>query len=328
MIYKSYLIEENFGILKNNLVLFYGENLGLIQELKKKAILIHFNNENLKYTQEEILSNSDNFFNELKNRSLFNNDKTFFIDGVTDKFFNLLENIFKINSNCKIYLFAGVLEKKSKLRAFCERNNTIDVIPCYQDTTMTIKKLISVKLKDKSGLTPQIIDIIMNNCNNERLKLNVEISKIKSFFLEKKLNIEDIYKLLNSIENEDFNKIKDTAILGDANETNKLLNSTFVDAEKLIYYLSFFNQRFLKLKEILVKKQNIEKTISEMKPPIFWKDKPIMITQAKKWSEKKINEALKKTFKFEFQLKSNALLDKKIILKKFIIDICNLANAA
>ena len=38
MIYKSYLIEENIKILKNNCVLFYGENLGLIEDLKRKII--------------------------------------------------------------------------------------------------------------------------------------------------------------------------------------------------------------------------------------------------------------------------------------------------
>ena len=36
MIHKSYLVEENFKILKNNIVLFYGENLGLIHDFKNK----------------------------------------------------------------------------------------------------------------------------------------------------------------------------------------------------------------------------------------------------------------------------------------------------
>ena len=36
MIHKSQLVEQNLEILKNNLVLFYGENLGLISEFKKK----------------------------------------------------------------------------------------------------------------------------------------------------------------------------------------------------------------------------------------------------------------------------------------------------
>ena len=36
MLYKSYLLENNFQSLKENLVLFYGENEGLKQEFKKK----------------------------------------------------------------------------------------------------------------------------------------------------------------------------------------------------------------------------------------------------------------------------------------------------
>ena len=35
MIYKSYLVEKNIDLLKKNLVLFYGENYGLINEFKE-----------------------------------------------------------------------------------------------------------------------------------------------------------------------------------------------------------------------------------------------------------------------------------------------------
>ena len=34
MIYKSYLVEGNIKILQNNINLFYGENLGLKNDLK------------------------------------------------------------------------------------------------------------------------------------------------------------------------------------------------------------------------------------------------------------------------------------------------------
>ena len=36
MIYKSHIIEQNIKALKENCVLFYGENLGLKTKLKKK----------------------------------------------------------------------------------------------------------------------------------------------------------------------------------------------------------------------------------------------------------------------------------------------------
>ena len=35
MIFKSYLVEENIEILTNNFTLFYGENLGLQDDIKK-----------------------------------------------------------------------------------------------------------------------------------------------------------------------------------------------------------------------------------------------------------------------------------------------------
>ena len=38
MIFKSYLVEENIEVLKNNFTLFYGENLGLQDDIKKNII--------------------------------------------------------------------------------------------------------------------------------------------------------------------------------------------------------------------------------------------------------------------------------------------------
>ena len=57
MIFKSYLVESDFQSLNNNIALFYGENLGLIDDFKQK-INIHNKNINIqKYTQDEILKN-------------------------------------------------------------------------------------------------------------------------------------------------------------------------------------------------------------------------------------------------------------------------------
>ena len=39
MIYKSYIAEENVNLLKENCILFYGENLGLKNEFKEKLNL-------------------------------------------------------------------------------------------------------------------------------------------------------------------------------------------------------------------------------------------------------------------------------------------------
>ena len=66
MIYKSYLIEENIDLLKNNLVLFYGENLGLKNDLKDNIREKFKKPKILKYTQEDILKNYDTFTGEVE----------------------------------------------------------------------------------------------------------------------------------------------------------------------------------------------------------------------------------------------------------------------
>ena len=115
---------------------------------------------------------------------------------------------------------------------------------------------------------------------------------------------------------------------GNKEKTNQLLNSTMFDIDRSIFYIAAINQRLLKLKEILKKDVvNIEKSMSEIKPPIFWKDKSTFLFQAKKWNTKKINNILNKTYNLELMFKSNSLINKDILIKKLLIDICENANS-
>ena len=77
MIYKSYIVEKDLNIIKNNLVLFYGENLGLIKEFKDKINKNYKNFNIVRLTESEILSNHNILYNELLNKSLFNENKIF-----------------------------------------------------------------------------------------------------------------------------------------------------------------------------------------------------------------------------------------------------------
>ena len=52
MIYKSYEIEKNIEILKEKITLFYGENLGLKNDFKKKFISSNKDSQIYNYIQE------------------------------------------------------------------------------------------------------------------------------------------------------------------------------------------------------------------------------------------------------------------------------------
>ena len=329
MIYKSYLVEKNIDLLKNNLVLFYGENYGLINEFKEILKTKNSKFNIIRMTEDMILNNQNLIFNEIYNESLFEELKIIYIDNSTDKILNTIEEIHpKINKN-KIYLFSGILEKRSKLRSYVEKSKNCDVVPCYKDNEISIRNLIQDKLKGFKGLNTQIINNILENSDLDRAKIQNELNKIISYFSDKVIKNDEINKLLNIKVNDDFDAIKDSALKGNKFATNNLLNSTIFELEKTPLYIVMINQRLNKLKEIVSSKdkKNIEQLINNMKPPIFWKDKPNFLQQTKIWDLRKINKALKITYDLELKIKSNSDINKHLLIKKLMLDICLLANS-
>ena len=70
-----------------------------------------------------------------------------------------------------------------------------------------------------------------------------------------------------------------------------------IESEKIIYYLTMINQRLNKLIEAkLLSKNKKDRTSDEQfKTTNFLKDKPLFLTQFKKWNIDQIKLALKKT---------------------------------
>jgi len=164
------------------------------------------------------------------------------------------------------------------------------------------------------------IDIIYNRLK----KSKNERPLIVTFNTKEKLE-----KLLNENFNDDFNILRDEALLGNKYKTNSLLSETEFEIEKNVYYLNLVNQRLNRLKEVNIidKKGGLTEAINNLKPPIFWKDKPVFEKQAKIWTSDKIHKILRNTHKIEIDLKSNNVVSKTLLIKKLMIDICEIATA-
>ena len=330
MIFKSYILEKNIQSAVNcKMALFYGENQGLKKKFKDSLKSSFKKIEILYLIQDEILKNEDILINEILNKSLFEEKKIIFIEHANDKILNVIDKIDKNIDEEKLFIFADILDKKSKLRSYFEKSKTLSSVACYRDNEIGIRKLILDELSGYEGLTGEIVNLLIQNTDLDRNKVNNEIGKINSFFINKKLNFIQLEKLLNIQSNDDFTKLKDEALCGDKNKTNRLLADTVFEDENTIYYLNSINQRINKLNEVERLKSNnsnIESIVETLRPPVFWKDKPTLIKQSKKWSKEKIQIALNKTFKTELKLKSNSIIRKDLLIKKLLVDLCSEAN--
>ena len=330
MIIKSYILENETQKLSDlSSILFYGPNIGLKKFFKdtiklsnKKKLIINF-------SQDDIIRNEELLINELGTSSLFQEKKIIFVDQATDKIFPILQSsVEKIKEN-QIILFSENLDKKSKLRNYFERLDNSAAVACYEDNEISIRKIIISKLKGYRGLNANNINMIMENCGLDRVKLDNELSKIIILFDDKTINDRKLEALLNIKVNENFNLLKDEAINGNKTNTNKLLSETSLESEKNILYLNIINQRLNKLHDVLVDAagSDLEQAINRLKPPIFWKDKSTFLSQARKWNTSKIKNMLNHTYNLEIEIKSNSLISKNILIKKLLLDICQNANS-
>ena len=329
MIYKSHILEEDINQLRNNITLFYGENFGLINEFKEKIQEINKDKKIIKVNQENILKDQNIIFSEIKNISLFDEKKIIFIYGANDKILNIIEEIKPSIDKNEIFIFGSILDKKSKLRYQFEKSKEYNIVACYKDNEVNLRRLITNKFKGFSGVSSEVISALLENSGLDRMKLNNEIEKIKIFFIDKKISFNLLEKILNLKTEEDFDLIKDFALKGDNKMTNKLLNVTVLENEKIPFYLNIINQRLNRLKEIKIvsKGKNISNFMSSLRPPIFWKDKPNFIKQEKLWDNKKLSLALNQTYNLELNIKSNSDVNKTILIKKLLLDLCVLANS-
>ena len=96
MLFKSYQIENNIKNLRTNLNLFYGENVGLKDEFKNKIEENSTGSEVIRFNEEEVLKNKNLLEKEINNLSLFEKKKIIFVNNVTNKLLEIIEEIEKI----------------------------------------------------------------------------------------------------------------------------------------------------------------------------------------------------------------------------------------
>ena len=332
MILKSYIIEKNIKALENyNCCLLYGENDGLKEDIKLKINDANKNADILNFFQEDLLKNKNILSEEINNISLFHLKKIIYLHEATDKIFKQIEDsLINNNDEVQIYIFSSILDKRSKLRNLFEKNKELGIVACYQDNERTLNNYVSIKLKGYSGLSPQVINLIISNSKLDRKLINNEIIKIKDFFLDKKIEINKLEELLNINRGDNFDELRDACLLGQKSKVNKLLNETDFHQDKIFFYLGNVVNRITKLIEV----QNINKSANDaevaletLKPKVFWKDKPIYIEQLKKWKLEDLEKIFTKIGTTELTMKKNSQIKKDLVIKDLMIKICARASS-
>ena len=309
MIVKTFELKKK--IKEFNYFLLYGNNSGAIEESIEKSFKPIFTNNVYNYDENEILKDLDNFLETTNNKSFFENEKLIIIKRASDKIYKVIENfIAKEIPDISIILTSSILEKKSKLRNFFEKNKNTVCVPFYEDDARSLSSLAINFFKEKKiSLSQQNINLIIERARGDRINLYNELNKIENF--SKKggvITTDDILKLTNLSSNFDASELIDNTLAKNKKKTLYLLNeNNFASEDAILILRVFLNKlkRLMKIQNQVKEEKNIEKVVANFKPPIFWKEKDILKKQIQIWSFRKINDLIREVNKIELIVKKN-----------------------
>ena len=324
MIIKSFELNK-IKLNDYNFYLFYGENEGLKEETIKNLFEKNYLNKIHRYEEKEILDNINNFFNSILTKSFFDDEKLIIINRTTDKIKELVEELIEKNpENIKIILNSKNLEKKSTLRKIFEKEKSIICVPFYEDNNQTLNSIINLFFRNKKiPISQQLINVLIERSRGDRKNLNNELKKIENYLLNKKnLNLQEIIKLTNLADNYSASELVDHSLAKNTRKTVSILNeNNYSDDDNIIIIRTLLAKlkRLIKIYELVDEKNNIEQAISASKPPIFWKDKPLVTQQIRSWNKEHLKNLIYKTNEIELLIKKNSSIAKNI-LADFIIN--------
>ena len=174
------------------------------------------------------------------------------------------------------------------------------------------------------------INLIINKCTGDKKNLINELDKIQMFSLKKKkISTVDLIKLINLTENYSINELVDNCLAKNKNKTIQILNENNFDTQENILIIRTFLMKSKKLLKLCIdyeNNQNLDLTVNNSKPPIFWKDKDITKQQISRWESQNIKKLINNLGDIELEIKKK--LDSSIIIiTNFIIDlVINRAN--
>ena len=199
------------------------------------------------------------------------------------------------------------------------------VIPTYKDNSQS---LINIARKffneEKISISAETLNLLVNRCMGDRGNLNKELDKISNYISEKKIiSLKEIAVLTNLSENYSASELVDASLTKNYIKVKEILNENIYSQEDTFLILRVFLQKakkLLSLLEIINSENNVEKAINEYKPPIFWKDKPVLKKQLQLWSFENIINLICKLNDIEIKIKKNSS-QNLILMKNFIYEI-------
>tara|TARA_B100001093_G_scaffold372770_1_gene357753 strand:- start:409 stop:1452 length:1044 start_codon:yes stop_codon:yes gene_type:complete len=332
-------IKTNFST--NKIIFLYGSNLGLIDLLYKQSIELlnidmkdPFNVSKIDGSEfkdtPSILEDNINTLNIFsKQRFILLNLSHISIDKNIENI--VLNAVETENDNFFLIIRAGNIGSQNKLIKYFEKSKTSILTPCYEENTNKVKSDLNFLFKrHKVSLSNDFVSNLSFMFNTDSLANKIELDKLDIFLINNKNITENsLLKFLGNNNNINLNKVVKACLNGESSNSLFYLDKIYEISNTNIILIRMFGKHLKILEKILLSNQHGKKfleAINDFRPPIFFKDKSLFLSQCKLWSFKKLDLTQKRLIDLEFKIKTG-LYPEKTLLSQFILSVSVLAKS-
>jgi len=307
------IVIKNKDFFKEKIILLYGENQDLINDLNQQITSKFIEEEKIpkSFFEEDIIKSPDDIISYYLNGSLFDDNKNIsIIKNCSDKILDIINKIKNnINDNV-IILNSEVLLKNSKLRQFGEYDKLAICVPCYQETKFDIKKFLTQQLQvNNIQLSDTQSELIINSSSLKRSKIKEVMEKLNLYKNSGKITDQIIEEICTDVDLKKNDEIIDILLSKNGKNINEFISNMSNYEKNFIEIIIILRSFIIKILDIQKNNKNlsIDERIERYKPPIFWKDKDRIKNILKIWSANNLEKFLSNLNIIETEFKRNDL---------------------
>jgi len=260
------------------------------------------------------------------------------IDNAGDKLADAVKNALQQESGDTLLLLtAGDLSPRSRLRKFFEAEKGVLAIACYPDTEENLDTIItSFFRRHKITAGRDVISYLAQHLGNDRLVTRMELEKI-AFFLGARdttgaeeespastLSMEDAKLLIADASTLTLGDISAATTGSDTERLAALLDKATnegIGAIEVLRTVQFRLQQLHLVRGLVDEGVPLKDALSKLRPPLFFRDRDVFVSQLRGWPSKRLTSALNYTVRAEAACKNTGAPDFTIA-SKACLDIC------
>ena len=269
------------------------------------------------------------FMDDFLSLSLLGDRQVLFVDGADEYCLKFLESAFTYGESANfVIVLASSLGKASKLRAEAESSTRFSSLAVYDEDEAKLAARVR-KVLEGQGLHwgPDAEEAFFAATGADRAMAMQEAEKLSLYVLGKsEITETDVLAICGNLAEFNSDELIDAALLGNLEETDRIASQLGAETRNLLPLVQLHLNTLQNLRAEMERGFTAEGAIAAAKPPIFFKRKPALLTQLRKFSLRDLLEIQEAFSAAIFQSRKLADLGEATI-NRTLLSIARLARS-